>query len=106
PPRAPIRSAPIHPEAPVRGAEAPTEKIRIGAPPAGGPGYPTREAITPAPNPLAGAINQLWLRCAAGIAIAMGAAMVAIGIATYLMAVDHNTASWVCYVLAGVATLG
>jgi hypothetical protein len=106
PQRAPVRSAPIHPEAPVRGAEAPTEKIRIGAPPAAGPGYPTREAITPPPNPLAGAVNQLWLRCAAVIGIAMGAAMVAIGVATYLMAVDHNAASWVFYVLAGIATLG
>jgi hypothetical protein len=106
PARAPVRAAPIHPEAPVRGAEAPTEKIRIGGSAAAGPGYPTREAITPAPNPLAGAVDQLWLRCAVIIAIAMGVAMVAIGVATYLMAVDHNTASWACYVLAGIVTVG
>src|SRR5262245_28713006 len=86
PTRAPIRTAaPIHPEAPARGAEAPTEKIRIGRPAATGPGYPTREAITAQPNPLAGAVGQLWLRCAVVIAIAMGVATVAAGIATYLM---------------------
>jgi hypothetical protein len=36
----------------------------------------------------------------------MGVAMVAIGIATYLMAVNHNAAAWACYVLAGLVTLG
>jgi len=106
PTRAAVRAAPIHPEAPVRGAEAPTEKIRIGGSAAAGPGYPTREAITPAPNPLAGAVDQLWLRCAVIIAIAMGVAMVAIGVATYLMAVDHSAAAWVFYVLAGIVTVG
>jgi len=55
---------------------------------------------------LAGAVDQLWLRSAVVIAIAMGVAMVAIGIATYLMAVDHNTVAWAFYVLAGLATLG
>ena len=106
PARASVRSAPIHPEAPVRGAEAPTEKIRIGGSAAAGPGYPTREAIIAPPNPLAGAVDQLWLRCAVIIAIAMGVAMVAIGVATYLMAVDHNTPAWVLYVVAGIVTVG
>jgi hypothetical protein len=106
PARAPMRAAPVHPAAPVRGAEAPTEKIRIGATTSAGLSYPTREAIRPQPNPLAGAVDQLWLRCAVVIAIAMGVAMVAIGIATYLMAVDHNAIAWVCYVLAGIVTLG
>jgi Protein of unknown function (DUF2561) len=31
---------------------------------------------------------------------------VAIGVATYLMAVDSNIAAWVCYGLAGLITLG
>jgi hypothetical protein len=106
PARAPMRAAPVHPAAPARGAEAPTEKIRIGATTSAGLSYPTREAIRPQPNPLEGAIDQLWLRCAVVIAIAMGVAMVAIGIATYLMAVDHNAVAWVCYVLAGLVTLG
>ncbi len=104
--RTPIRATAIHPDAPVRGAEAPTEKIRIGAAPPAGPGYPTREAITPPPSPLTAAVDQLWLRCAVLIAIAMGVAMVAIGVATYLMAVDHNAVAWVFYVLAGLVTVG
>jgi hypothetical protein len=70
-----------------------------------GPGYGTREAISPPPSPLMTAIDQLWLRCAVVIAIAMGVAMVAVGVATYLMAVDHNTAAWVFYVLAGLVTV-
>jgi hypothetical protein len=35
----------------------------------------------------------------------MGIATAAIGVATYLMAVDSNTASWVFYGLAGLVTL-
>jgi hypothetical protein len=51
-------------------------------------------------------VDQLWLRCAVVIAIAMGAAMLAIAVATYLMAVDHNAVAWVFYVLAGLVTVG
>jgi hypothetical protein len=32
--------------------------------------------------------------------------MVAIGVATYLMAADSSTAAWVFYVLAGLVTVG
>lgn len=39
------------------------------------------------------------------IACAMGVAMVAIGVATYLMAVDSNIAAWVFYVLTALVTL-
>jgi hypothetical protein len=110
PPRAtPVRTVAGRPP-PVRGAEPPTEKLRV--PPtaatrrgAAGPGYPTREAIRPPPSPLMTAVDQLWLRCAVIIAVAMGVAMVAIGVATYLMAVDHNAAAWVFYVLAGLVTV-
>jgi hypothetical protein len=106
PARAPMRAAPDRPEAPVRGAEAPTEKIRIGATTSTGLSYPTREAVRPVSNPLAGAADQLWLRCAVVLAIVMGVATVAIGIATYLMAVDHNAVAWAFYVIAGLVTLG
>jgi hypothetical protein len=91
----------------VREAEPPTQKLRV---PAGGvatgPGYATREAISPPPSPLMTAVDQLWLRCAVIIAIGMGVAMVAIGVATYLMAVNSNAAAWVFYVLAGLVTVG
>jgi hypothetical protein len=102
----PVRAVPGQPQPPVRGAEAPTEKLRV-PPTLGGPGYATREAITPQqPSPVMTAVDQLWLRCAVVIAIAMGVGLVAIGVATYLMAVDHNVAAWVFYVLAGIVTVG
>jgi hypothetical protein len=47
----------------------------------------------------------LWLRCAVVIACAIGIAMVAIGVGTYLMAVDSNVAAWVFFGLAGLLTL-
>ena len=105
---APVRAVSGQQPPPVRGAEAPTEKLRLpprAARVAAGPGYGTREAISPPPSPLMTAIDQLWLRCAVVIAIAMGVAMVAVGVATYLMAVNHNAAAWVFYVLAGLVTV-
>jgi hypothetical protein len=93
-----------------RGVDAPTEQLRVpptavGGPVAARPGYSTREAIAPEANPLTAAVDQLWLRCAVVIAIAMGVAMVAIGVATYLMAVDHDAVAWAFYVFAGIATV-
>ena len=105
----PARAVPGQQPPPVRGADAPTEKLLVpttaGGSMAGRPGYATREAISPAPNPVMAAVDQLWLRCAVVIAIAMGVATVAIGVATYLMAVDSNAAAWVFYVLAGLVTV-
>jgi hypothetical protein len=107
PPAPPVRAV-TGQQPPLRGAEATTEKLRVPPPRLSrGPGYPTREEInSPPPSPLAGAVGQVWLRCAVIIAIAMGAAVLAIGVATYLMAVDHDTVSWVFYVLAGIVTVG
>jgi hypothetical protein len=109
PTRASVRTAPGQPQPPVRGTEAPTEKLRMlgtAADAVKRPGYSApREAITVAPSPLMTAIDQLWLRCAVVIACAMGIAMVAIGVATYLMAVESNAAAWVFYGLAGLVTL-
>ena len=102
----PVRAVPGQPQPPVRGAEAPTEKLRV-LPTLNEPGYATREAITPQQSSaLMTAVDQLWLRCAVLIAIAMGVALVAIGVATYLMAVDHNAAAWALYAIAGVVTVG
>jgi hypothetical protein len=104
----PARATPVRAVAgqpPVRGAEPPTEKLRVPARAATGPGYATREAISPPPSPLMTAVDQLWLRCAVIVAIAMGVATVAIGVGTYLMAVDNNAAAWVFYVLAGLVTV-
>jgi hypothetical protein len=105
----PARATPVRAVAgqqpPVRGVEAPTEKLRVPPTAATGPGYGSREAISPPPSPLMTAVDQLWLRCAVVIAIAMGAAMVAIGVATYLMAVDSNAAAWVFFVLVGLVAV-
>jgi Protein of unknown function (DUF2561) len=104
---APARTVPTTAQAPVRGVEAPTEKIRV----LGGMGEPDRDAPaaraagTPTIVQPRTVVDQLFLRGAAGIACTMGVAMVAIGVATYLMAVDSNTAAWVLYGLAGVITL-
>ncbi len=110
PARATVRTAPESPQAPVRGAEAPTEKIRIFGTAADEvnprPGYPApRPPSTPAAVLPVTAVDQLWLRCAVVIACAMGIATLAIGVATYLMAVDSNAAAWVIFTLAGLVTL-
>ena len=107
----PVRAVTGQQSPPVRGAEAPTEKLRVPATAGGSmavsrPGYPTREPITPPPSPVMTAVDQLWLRCAVIIAIAMGVATVAIGVATYLMAVDSDAAAWALYVLAGLVAVG
>jgi hypothetical protein len=51
------------------------------------------------------AVDQIWLRCTAAIAGAMGAAMTGIGVATYLMASGHDTAAWIVYGVAAIITV-
>ena len=71
-----------------------------------GPGYAAAVThSTSLPAPLVAAIDQVWLRCAVLIACAIGIAMVAIGVATYLMAVESDVAAWVFFVLSGLVTL-
>ncbi|HET9541361.1 MAG TPA: DUF2561 family protein [Candidatus Limnocylindria bacterium] len=103
------RPAPGQPPS-ARGAEAPTEKLRafksVAEQVNPRPGYPAPSAaIRAAPSVLVSAVDQLWLRCAVAIACAMGVATLAIGVATYLMASDNNTAAWILYGLAGLVTL-
>ncbi len=69
-------------------------------------GYPAPSRVSTFDAALPPAVDRLWLRCAVVIAIAMGAALLAIGIATYLMAAGHDTFSWAAYVIAGLVTLG
>jgi hypothetical protein len=94
-PRAPEGAA--EPSTPPRVGEAPTEKIRVATPPAAGLRTP---AATHSP-----VIDQLWVRCAASIACAMGVATLLIGVSSYLMAVDTDVAAWVTYGVAGVVTV-
>lgn len=104
------RTAPGQPQPPARGADAATEKLQVlgtaGDPAIPRPGHPApRAATAQAPSPSVTAVDQLWLRCAVVIACAIGIAMVAIGVGTYLMAVDSNAAAWVFFGLAGLLTL-
>jgi hypothetical protein len=92
------------------GIETLTGKIRMFGPPTDTdvrrPGYVS--AVAPHrldPGFPAAAVDQLWLRCTLAIASAMGVALIAIGAATYLMAVDSDTIAWVCFGVAGVITL-
>jgi hypothetical protein len=95
-----------------RGDAAQTEKLRISGVGASagrihaGPGYAAAVThSTSLPAPLVAAIDQVWLRCAVLIACAIGIAMVAIGVATYLMAVERGVAAWVLFALSGLVTL-
>lgn len=74
-----------------------TEKLPYAA--------PRQQRTLEAAEPASAAVDLLWLRCATVIACAIGIAMVAIGIATYLMAIDSDVAAWVFYVLTALVTL-
>jgi hypothetical protein len=50
------------------------------------------------------AVDRIWLRGTLALTGTMGAALVAVGVATYLMAVGHDGASLVGYTLAGLIT--
>ncbi len=102
-PGQPAHSAAPPPQAPARGAEAPTEKFRAPAVTAepSGPIPRMREQTTAE----AAAVGQVWLRCAAGIGCAMGVATLLTAVSTYLMAVDSDTVAWVLLGVAVVVTV-
>ena len=50
------------------------------------------------------AVDQVWLRFTATVALATGVAMTGVGIATYLMASKDDAASWSVYGVAAVIT--
>jgi hypothetical protein len=50
-------------------------------------------------------LDRMWLRCGVGVLTAMGVAMIAVATATYLMAVESDTASWTAYGVAAVVTV-
>lgn len=52
------------------------------------------------------AVDRVWLRGTVLLVGAIGAALVAVATATYLMAVGHDTPSWVAYAVACVVTAG
>ena len=94
--------------APARGPVRPSAWL---GPPAGRsgsvrlqePGAPA--AASGAETELSGeAVDRVWLRGTVILTGTMGAALIAVAAATYLMAVGHDGPSWVAYGLAGVVT--
>ncbi|MCH9669559.1 MAG: DUF2561 family protein [Actinomycetia bacterium] len=104
------------PQAPARGSEAPTEKLRVApatveaaepsdvSPASSSPAPPEPQEASAASS--SAAVDQVWLRCAVGIACAMGLATLLTSVSTYLAAVGSDAVAWVLYGIAGVVTLG
>jgi hypothetical protein len=70
------------------------------------PGYPGPTPARYSANVISAAeLDRMWLRCGLGVLTAAGVAMVAVAIATHLMAVDMNGAAWGVYAVAGVVTV-
>jgi Protein of unknown function (DUF2561) len=51
------------------------------------------------------AVDRFWLRGTAALMTTMGAALLAVALATYLMAIGHDAFSWASYGIAGFVTL-
>ncbi len=51
------------------------------------------------------AVDRFWLRGTAALMSTMGAALLAVAVATYLMAIGHDAFSWTSYGIAGFVTL-
>jgi len=96
-------------QATARAPEPQTQQLRSYRP-GGDPirtrsGYTAPSAVSTFDAALPPAVDRLWLRCAVVIASAMGVALLAVGIATYLMAAGHDTFAWAAYVVAGLVTV-
>ena len=52
------------------------------------------------------AVDRVWLRGTAALMSTMGAALLAVALATYLMAIGHDAFAWTSYGIAGLVTLG
>lgn len=103
----PPRPAP----APGRPAEAPTEKLKVFGSTVDPyeryqPDFAQSSASRRA-DPLIPAteLDRLWLRCTVMLAGAIGLALVGVATATYLLAVESDTAAWVGLGLAAVITV-
>lgn len=87
-------------------ARAPSRPpVRLMAPKPRTPAERARQQRVQAAQPAAewsgAAVDRVWLRGTVILAGTMGAALIAVAAATYLMAVGHDGASWVGYGLAG-----
>jgi hypothetical protein len=62
------------------------------------------QAVEPAAEWSGAAVDRVWLRGTVVLTGTMGAALIAVAAATYLMAVGYDGPSWVGYGLAGIVT--
>ena len=65
---------------------------------------PRLQGAEPAAELSGVAVDRVWLRGTVVLTGTMGAALIAVAAATYLMAVGHDGPSWVGYGLAGIVT--
>ena len=66
---------------------------------------PTERLTTLRPALSDAAVDRVWLRGTAVLMITMGVALLAVAVATYLMAIGHDAFSWTSYGIAGFVTL-
>ncbi len=91
------------PAAPARAADAPTEKLRVFGVDPSAPRQPDESGeATPVPPAL---VDRLWLRGTSSLLAAMGLALTAVAVATYLLAVSSDTAAWVTLGVAAAITV-
>ncbi|BBY60451.1 DUF2561 family protein [Mycolicibacterium sarraceniae] len=107
----PASGASATPSASARGTEARTEKLKVFGSTVDPyeryqPDFAQSSASRRA-DPLIPAteLDRLWLRCTAMLGGAIGLALVGVSTATYLLAVDNDTAAWVALGLAAVITI-
>jgi len=67
---------------------------------------PTERLTTLRPALSDAAVDRVWLRGTAVLMITMGVALLAVAVATYLMAIGHDAFAWTSYGIAGLVTLG
>ncbi len=90
-------------EAPVRAADAPTEKLRVfGVDPSA---RRETDAADDVARISAALLDRVWLRGTTSLLAAMGLALTAVAVATYLLAVASDTAAWAALGVAGVITV-
>jgi hypothetical protein len=104
------RPAAGRPQTATRAPEPRTQNLRTAAQTSAAPGrqrsgHPSSAGISTFDAGVPPAVERVWLRCAVFIAGAIGVALLAIGIATYLMAAGHDAFAWAFYVVAGLVTL-
>ena len=88
------------PATPVRALDAPTEKLRVfGVDPAARRQPDSSGDVAKVPAAL---VDRLWLRGTTSLLAAMGLALTAVAVATYLLAVSSDTAAWAALGVAGV----